>query len=641
MTRFLIASFVVTFCLLSSPQKGWSQSAYKQGELIVKLKSSKGSIARQTFVGKVQSEKGLNLRKAWGKMGMYHFSVKPGQSLQAKIEELNLDPDVEYAEPNYLLQKTDAVGILEEFSPEDILAIVESEGVEALGVDESVQQAWAFQAYSNNSNGVGAMAVDSRPIVAVIDTGLDLNHQVFQNTNSIWTNSGEIAGNGIDDDGNGYIDDVNGWNFVDNSGSIYDDDDHGTHVSGIILNVDQSIHVNPATLVPAKIRIMPLKFLNGSGVGSTSDAVQAIYYAVNNGAKVLNNSWGGYSYSAALHEAVTFAYNNGVTFIAAAGNDGSNNDSRPLYPASYDVPNIIAVAATYDSFNLTSFSNYGNSSVDLGAWGYFINSTIPDGAFGSSSGTSMSAPFVAGTAIQMIVQSPNMLGYQVKQIINEQTEYHSVLDGKVYTKGRLHPTNSINYASGASVDSTQPDYSTSYAGNRELASSLAGGGGCGMVSEIVSNYKGPGSGGRPGGGGWPVGNLPGPKAWYILLVVGILLLPVAIALHLRNKAPENKRRHERFIINSGVRVQVGEKELVGSVSTISLGGVQLNTEELLENGGIVTMTIQSPTGEEQIQVNGQIVWREEKKAYGVAFQDAPLSALDRISLWTQGLKKSS
>ena len=503
-------------------------------------------------------------------------------------------------------------------------------------MDESVQEAWTFTAYSNG--GVGSMSADSRPIVAVIDTGLDLNHQVFQNTDSIWTNSGEIAGNGIDDDGNGYVDDVNGWNFVDNSGSMYDDDDHGTHVSGIILNVDQSIHVNPATLVQSKIRIMPLKFLNGSGVGSTSDAVQAIYYAVNNGAKVLNNSWGGYSYSAALHEAVTYAYNQGVAFIAAAGNDGSNNDSRPLYPASYDVPNVIAVAATYDSFNLTSFSNYGSSTVDLGAWGYFINSTIPDGAFGNSSGTSMSAPFVAGTAIQMIVQSPSMLGYQVKQIIADQTEYQSVLDGKVYTKGRLHPTNSINYASSASVDSSQPDYSTSYAGNRELASSLAGGGGCGMVSEIASNYKGPGSGGP--GGGLAVGDLPGPNTWYILLIVGILLLPVAIALHLRNKAPENKRRHERYIINSGVRVQVGEKELVGSVSTISLGGVQLNTEELLENGGIVTMTIQSPTGEEQIQVKGQIVWREEKKAYGVAFQDAPLSALDRIGMWTQGLKKS-
>jgi len=118
------------------------------------------------------------------------------------------------------------------------------------------------------------------------------------------------------------------------------------------------------------------------------------------------------------------------------------------------------------------------------------------------------------------------------------------------------------------------------------------------------------------------------------------LLPIIVALHLRSRAPENKRRFERFNINSDVRVRVGEKELVGSVSTISLGGVQLNTEELLENGGIVTMTIQSPTGEEQIQVQGQIVWREEKKAYGVAFQDAPLSALDRISNWTQGLKKT-
>ena len=109
---------------------------------------------------------------------------------------------------------------------------------------------------------------------------------------------------------------------------------------------------------------------------------------------------------------------------------------------------------------------------------------------------------------------------------------------------------------------------------------------------------------------------------------------------MRRKSPENKRQHERFNINSDVKVQVGEKTLVGSVSTISLGGVQLNTDELLEHGGIVSMTIQSPTGKEQIQVQGQVVWREEKKAYGVAFQDAPMSALERITHWTQGLKKT-
>lgn len=642
-----VRGFVFSLAVALTPSFAFSQAAFVDGEIIVKMKDpaaqsgaqNKGlskAQAKTQFVNRMKNQKRMSLRKAVGNQAdIYHFKLAAQDSVQAKIEELKNDPDVEYVEPNYILEKTSQVGIAEVYSPEEIVRIAETEGLEALGVDESVQQAWSFETHS-----VGSLSTDNRPIVAVIDTGLDVNHQVFVKTESVWVNTSEIPNNGIDDDGNGFIDDRNGWNFVSRSAAMFDDDGHGTHVSGIILNVDQSIHVNPNTLVKSKIRIMPLKFLNGSGVGSTADAIQAIYYAVNNGAKVLNNSWGGYSYSAALHEAVTYAYENGVTFIAAAGNDGSNNDSRPMYPASYDVPNVIAVAATYDNFSLTTFSNYGGSSVDLGAWGYYINSTIPDGAFGNSSGTSMSAPFVAGTAIQMIVQQGAMLGYQVKQIINSQTQYQSVLEGKVYTKGRLHPSNSIAAAAGASVDSTQPDYSTSYSGNRELASSIAGGGGCGMVSTLYSQYQnkfnGRGGGGTPGSGGTGV-----LSTWYVLFVLAVILAPVLLTLHLRRRNPVNKRRHERFNINSDVRVNVGGKELIGSVSTISLGGVQLNTDELLENGGIITMTIQSPTGEDQVQVKGQIVWREEKKAYGVAFQDAPLSALDRISAWTQALKKAS
>ncbi len=128
-----------------------------------------------------------------------------------------------------------------------------------------------------------------KPIVAVIDTGLDINHSVIRNTGALWTNPNETPGDGIDNDGNGYIDDVHGWNYVDNNGNMYDDDGHGTHVAGIILSVDQNIYTTP--LRQSKIQIMPLKFLNANGVGTTSNAIRAVYYAVNNGARVLNNSW--------------------------------------------------------------------------------------------------------------------------------------------------------------------------------------------------------------------------------------------------------------------------------------------------------------------------------------------------------------
>jgi hypothetical protein len=634
LTKFLVAVVGAIFSLQSAAQ----EPEVVPGEVIVKLRGAKGPGRASQALGKMTSQKGMNVKRAWGKMGMYHFTFQKGKSMKAQLDELNSDPDVEYAEPNYILHKASDVGILETYSQSEVLEIVDAEGLGALGVAESVQSAWKYSGAS-----VGAQA--AVPVIAVIDTGLDVSHQVFLNTDSIWENSDEISGNGVDDDGNGYIDDVNGWNFVDNSGTMYDDDGHGTHVSGIILNVDQNIHVPAGDLVTAGIKIMPLKFLNGSGSGSTSDAIEAIYYAVQNGATVLNNSWGGTSYSAALHEAVTYSYDNGVSFIAAAGNAGSNNDSVPMYPASYDVPNVIAVAATYDNFELTGFSNYGKKSVDLGAWGYFINSTVPGGAFGDSSGTSMSAPFVAGTAVQMVAQAPGMLGYQVKQIIEEETEYRSALVNKVQTQGRLHPDDSISKASTSVVATSQPDYNTNFSNNRELASEIAGGG-CGMVDQMTAQYRGSGynngSGGESGelmhGGGM---RMPGPKTWYVLLLMGILLAPILIATHLRRRGVVNQRAHQRYKIDSDVRVKVGEKELVGSVSSISLGGVQVNTDELLENGGIVSMTISSPEGKEQIQVEGRVVWSKEKKAYGVAFQDASLSALDRISNWTQGLKKSS
>ena len=129
------------------------------------------------------------------------------------------------------------------------------------------------------------------PVVAVIDTGLDYNHEVFVDANAVWRNTDEIASNGIDDDGNGYIDDIRGWNFVANNNNPMDDEDHGTHVSGIVLGISQNIFAT--TLAAAKIKIMPLKFLDSSGSGATSDAVEAIYYAIANGATVINASWGG------------------------------------------------------------------------------------------------------------------------------------------------------------------------------------------------------------------------------------------------------------------------------------------------------------------------------------------------------------
>lgn len=585
---------------------------YVPGEVIVKLRSNSNATSTYAFLGKSTTEKQMTLEKSWGKMNMYHFSLSKGQTVEQTVQELRQDPNVEYAEPNYILRKADGdVGIHQTYSVAEIEA--QSSNV---NYSQGIQPFWSSSAAISGS--VTATST-TRPIVAVIDTGLDPNHSVFVGTDAVWTNTGEIANNGIDDDGNGYVDDVHGWNFVVNSNSPYDDDGHGTHVSGIILSVDQDIYNPP--FEQSKIQIMPLKFLDANGSGTTSAAIAAIYYAVNNGAVVLNNSWGGYSYSSALHEAVNYTYTKGVSFIAAAGNSSNNNDSVPLYPASLDVPNVISVAAATSGNALAYFSNYGIGSVHLASPGVYIMSTIPGNYYGTSSGTSMAAPYVAGAAIQMKVVRPGLLGYQMKSIVMSTSQAYSQLLSKVYTGARVDSTTAITEASSVALSLTQPAYTPVFLPERKVASSS--GGGCGTVS-YVEKQNG------HGGGASSLG-----------ISFAVLIAFFGLVFFLLRSDFKNQRQHERFKIDSEVRVTVGDKVMVGNISTISVGGVCLNTSELLQDGGLLKMQIVAPDGNGAVEVEGRVVWSEERKAYGVAFQNAPTEVADRISRWTQWLAKAS
>ncbi|MCB9026610.1 MAG: S8 family serine peptidase [Bdellovibrionaceae bacterium] len=590
--------------------------SYVQGEVIVKLKSSPQSLQTQQFFNKAQRQNQLVLKNSFSKMKMYHFAGKPGQSVEELISDLRKDPNVEYAEPNYFVNKKDLHGLEQTYTADEIRSLSANSPYLTTGADIHVTEVWASVSVN-----------ETKPIVAIIDTGLDINHSVFSDSNAVWVNQNEIPNNGIDDDGNGYIDDVNGWNFVHNSGYMLDDDGHGTHVAGIVLSVGQDIFAN--SIEESKINIMPLKFLDAEGVGKTSDAINAIYYAIENGAKVLNNSWGGPNYSGALHEAIVYSYEQGVTFVAAAGNAGTDNDYVPMYPSSYNVPHVISVAATTDLDYLASFSNFGHSSVDLGSPGVFILSTIPGGGFGSSSGTSMAAPFISGVAAMMLVESPEMLGYQVKEIVFNQADTLPQLNSKLATEARVNAQAAVQFAKSSVVTTSQPNYSFTNE-DRQLASSLAGGGGCGMVAKLYSHMSN-GGGGTPGPGG-EIG------AWYIIVILGIVSLPLMFLYYLRSQLPEESRRHQRFKIDSEVKVKIGDKELIGSVSSISLGGVQLNTDALLEKGSIVTMMISSPDGKEQIDVNGHIVWSEQQKSYGVQFERTTESLKEKINRWSKSLK---
>ncbi len=244
-------------------------------------------------------------------------------------------------------------------------------------------------------------------VVAVIDTGINYNHPDLKD--NMWINTAEQAGSpGVDDDGNGVIDDIHGYNAINNTGNPLDDQSHGSHCAGTIGGVGNN--GQGVAGVAWNVRLMALKFLDSAGRGSDSNAIKAINYAVQNRnksgtLKVLSNSWGGSGYNPAMLSAIQSANNAGLLFVAAAGNDNKNTDSSANYPSNYDVPNVISIAALNQNGSRASFSNYGASTVDIGAPGVGIYSTVLGTGYASYNGTSMATPHVAGIAALVYSQS--------------------------------------------------------------------------------------------------------------------------------------------------------------------------------------------------------------------------------------------
>ena len=272
-------------------------------------------------------------------------------------------------------------------------------------------------------------------IAVVIDTGIAYNHPDL--AANAWTNPGEIPANNIDDDGNGYIDDVHGYNFVSNTGDPQDDHGHGTHVAGTIgARGDNSTGV---TGVAWRVKLVAAKFLNSSGSGSTANAIRAVNYALTlkqagYPVVVANNSWGGAGFSSTLQNAIQDLANADVLFVAAAGNNASNNDTTPVYPASYNVDNVITIASTTSSNTLSYFSNYGITSVDIAAPGSAILSTYPSSTYATLQGTSMAAPQVSGIAVLLQAACGNSLSYaQVRDAITQNGTVHANLASQVRT----------------------------------------------------------------------------------------------------------------------------------------------------------------------------------------------------------------
>ncbi|MEJ7803181.1 MAG: cell wall-binding repeat-containing protein, partial [Candidatus Limnocylindria bacterium] len=274
--------------------------------------------------------------------------------------------------------------------------------VGARDVDMNVPEAWNITTGNPNL------------VVAVTDDGVDFSHPDLAARR--WVNTDEIAGNGIDDDANGYIDDVYGWDFCNDDNTVHDDDIamHGTHVAGSIAASGNGVGI--AGVAPS-VKIMAVKFLPddptasldpGSPCGTDAGAAAAIAYAYANGARIINASWGGSGYSQTLNDAIEAAPD--ALLVAAAGNENVDNDLSPVYPASYDLPNILSVAAIHNQGHLTGFTNYGVNSVDLSAPGEDIVSSVPGDGWAYLSGTSMAAPHASGVAALAASVKPALLG---------------------------------------------------------------------------------------------------------------------------------------------------------------------------------------------------------------------------------------
>lgn len=343
-----------------------------------------------------------------------------GQTFESTLATLNASPSVQYAEPNYIWSIDQVVPNDPQY-PSQYHLNNSGQGGGRAGADIRAQQAWTLQ-------------TGTRVVIAVIDTGVNYNHPDLQN--NIWSNPGEIAGNGVDDDRNGFVDDTRGWDFANNDNNPIDDNRHGTHVAGIIAA--QGNNATGVSGVNWSAQIMPLKFMTATGSGTSANAIRAINYAVAKGAKISNNSWGGGAFSQALQDAITAAEQAGHLFVAAAGNSASNNDTTPSYPASYANANIISVASTTNTDGLSTFSNFGARTVDLGAPGQGILSTVLGTTTATLSGTSMASPVVAGVAGLLLASNGSLSLTALRNGILSSVDPVPALSGRTVTGGRVN-----------------------------------------------------------------------------------------------------------------------------------------------------------------------------------------------------------
>jgi thermitase len=351
----------------------------------------------------------------------------------------------------FMMGGDDSQKMLESFSPKQFTAALPTpEPIEKKTVGSHpgrnlasrTKQPWGL--LTTNAEDAWRLSEGSRKIVvAVIDTGADVDHPDLKD--NIWINPGESgrddlgrdkASNGIDDDGNGFVDDIHGWNFVFDNDNLQDNHGHGTHIAGIIGATGQE----KLTGVAPHVSLMILKYFDPRKPQQNplEATIKAIHYAIENGAQIINYSGGGTAPSAAEYAALQEAAAKGILVVAAAGNEHTNSDQNKYYPADYGLANIMSVTAINPHTKVLATSNYGESTVDIAAPGEDIYSTLPDGAYGSMTGTSQATAFATGVAVLVKAMHPEMTPAQLINHLVATGEMNNGLQGKTRTRSVLN-----------------------------------------------------------------------------------------------------------------------------------------------------------------------------------------------------------
>jgi subtilisin family serine protease len=365
---------------------------------------------------------GIRVANRLGIAGEVHvLEVPPGTDIEGTVDRYLQSGLVLRAEPDYLM-RLNALPNDPFFGSQWSLHNTGQSGGWT-GADINAVQAWDVLRSASNV------------IVAVIDTGIHYTHEDI--AANLWVNRGEIAGNGLDDDDNGFIDDIHGINAIHGTGDPMDPSGHGTHVAGIIGAVGNN-GLGIAG-VAWQVQLMALRFIDDDGSGATSDAIRCVDYARENGAHVINASWGGARHSSFLESALRRARDADILFVTGAGNEAVDIDEHRVYPGSYEVDNIVVVTSTTESDELAWYSNYGAGTVHLAAPGSHIYSTFggSDRAYAYQTGTSMSAPIVAGALALMRARYPYEDYLQLIERLLATVQPLASLEQKTVSGGRL------------------------------------------------------------------------------------------------------------------------------------------------------------------------------------------------------------